>query len=159
MITKRYLVEGLIAGACGYLVVAGLFAFLNVFAGQSPFRTAFLIGQVLGAGSTGPGDAAGIVLAANGLHLAISLAFGVLAAWLILEVERHHDLWIIILMVFIAGFLFMVLFAGIVGAELTTVATWGEVTAASLFFAVTVGGILAWRHRGLGEEIDRELHA
>ena len=156
MITRRSLLEGLVAGALGYAVVAGFFAFLNLVTGASPFRTPFLIGEVLGAGSPGPGEAAGIVLAANGIHLLLSLWLGVVAAWLLQEVEAHHGLWVVVLMIFIAGFLFMVLVAGIAGAELTRITTWGEVTAAGFFFTAVVGAFLTWRHRLLTRELDQE---
>lgn len=159
MITRRSLLEGLAAGALGYVVVAAFFAFLNVVTGASPFRTAFLIGQALGAGAAGPGEVAGIILAANGIHLLLSLWLGVIAAWLLQEVEAHHELWVVVLMIFIAGFLFMVLVAGIAGAELTRIATWGEVTAAGFFFTAVVGAFLAWRHRLLTREIDQEAES
>ena len=159
MPTSRSLVEGLLAGALGYAAVALFFALLNAVTGVSPFRTALLIGQAVGAGAPGPGETAGIVLAANGIHLLLSLVLGVMAAWLLLEVERHHGLWPVVLMVFLAGFLAMVVLSGVVGVEMTRVATWGEVTAAATVFASAVGGFLGWRHRALGLEISREMEA
>lgn len=156
---RRSVREGLLAGALGYVVVALFFAVLNLADGGSPFRTAFLIGEAVGAGTGGLDDQAGVVLAANGLHLVISLIFGVIAAWIVLEVEHHHVLWYAGLTAAIGGFMAVVVAGGVMGAELTAVASWPQTTGAALLFTVTVAAVLAYRHRALLRDLGREMES
>lgn len=156
---RRTLTEGLIAGFIGYAVVAIFFALVNGLAGNSPFHTAFALGRAVGAGWPGPGEAAGIVLAANGVHLLVSVLVGLAAAWLVMEVELHHGLWFAGVLAFAGGLLAAVIVAGIVGVEITAVITWPEAAVASLLYAVGVGGYLWHRHRGLLRTLQTELEA
>jgi len=100
---KRVLTEGFLAGALGYLVVASFFAVANLAAGDSMFRTAYLLGEAVGAGTGGIGDAAGIVLAANGIHLVVSMLLGLCAAWVVMEVEHHHTFWYVAFIALFGG--------------------------------------------------------
>lgn len=154
---KRTLTEGMIAGFLGYAVVAVFFAAVNMILGNSPFHTAFALGSAFGAGWPGPGEAAGVVLAANGVHLVISVLVGLGAAWVVMEIEHHHGLWYAGVLAFGGGLLAAVIVAGIVGAEITAVVTWTEAAGASLLYALVVGSYFAWVHRGLVATLQREI--
>jgi len=154
---KRVLTEGFLAGALGYLVVASFFAVANLAAGDSMFRTAYLLGEAVGAGTGGIGDAAGIVLAANGIHLVVSMLLGLCAAWVVMEVEHHHTFWYVAFIALFGGFVGTLLIGGIFGAEVTGAASWGRVTVASVLFALSLGAFFWLRHRDLAREISEEL--
>lgn len=156
---KRTLTEGMIAGFLGYGVVAIYFALVNLALGFSPFETAQSLGSALGAGRPGPGEAAGIVLAANGVHLVLSLLVALAATWVVMEVERHHGLWYAGLLAFAGGILALIVVAGMVGAEITRVVTWTEAAGASLVYALTVGAYLWNAHRTLVGALEREIEA
>jgi hypothetical protein len=151
--------EGAVAGVLAYLAVAGFFALLNLALGRSPFATAFLMGEALGAGAPGPNPEIGIILAANGLHLLVSLAVGVAAAFLILEVEHHHRLWYAVLLAFLGGFFLSIVLVGVLGAEIASVATWPQIAVANSVAALVMGAYLWRMHRDLLTGIGRELDA
>lgn len=159
MESRQIFVQGSVAGILAYASVAIFLAVVNVFAGHSPFETAFLMGEALGAGAPGPGEAAGIVLAANGVHLLVSLLSGVAVAWVIAEVERHHALWYIAFMAVFTGFLAALLAGGILGVEFFSVTTWGRVAGATTLGAAALVGYLLWTHRSLYREIGTELES
>lgn len=159
MNVKQSLVEGLVAGLLGYIAVGVAFGIMNVLSGLSPFHTAFLLGEAMGAGAPGPNQEAGIILAANGLHLVLSLVVGTIAALLVAEVERFHSTWPGIFLVFVGGLIFIVVVAGVVGAELITITTWPRATLASIVFVLAVGATLGWMHRDLPGALGRELES
>lgn len=157
MDTNRAWKEGAVAGVLAYVAVAAFFALLNVALGHSPFETAFLMGEAMGAGAPGPNAEIGIILAANGLHLLVSLVVGLAAAFLLLELEHHHGLWYAVLMAFLGGFFLSIVVVGVLGAEVTAVVTWPQVAAANTVAALVVG-VYLWRmHRDLVAELSREM--
>lgn len=157
MDSKRAWKEGAVAGVLAYVVVAGFFALVNLASGESAFATAFLVGKALGAGAPGPNAEIGVVLAANGLHLLLSLAVGIAAAFLMLEMEHHHGLWYAILLAFLGGFFLSIVVVGMLGVEATAVTTWPRVAVANSLGAAVVGGYLWRMHRDLLREIRREM--
>lgn len=156
---RSMLVEGMVAGALGYLVVAGFFALINVATGHSPFQTAYLVGEALGARGPGPNETIGVILAANGLHVVISVLVGMIAAWLMMELEHHHALWYGVLLAFLGGFVLSVVAGGILAAEVTEVATWEQITVANALGAIVIGAYLWRTHRELMDELSREYGA
>ena len=156
---RNTFVEGMIAGALGYLAVAGVFAALNAVTGQSPFQTAYLLGEALGAQASGRGATAGVILAANGVHVVVSLTVGVAAAWLLMELEHHHAIWYAVLLAFLGGFFLSIVMAGVLMAEASAVATWPQVTLANTVAAGVIGAWLWWRHRALLSTLRTEFAA
>lgn len=154
---RRMLVEGLIAGFLAYSVVAGFFAILNVASGNSAFATALLLGEALGAQGPGPEGTAGLILAANGLHVLLSVAVGIAAAWMMTQLEHHHTIWYVVVMVFLAGFFLSIVVVGMLAAEVAAVATWEEITVANVLAAAVVGLYLARAHRELLRSIQEEM--
>lgn len=149
--------EGAVAGVLAYVAVAAFFAVLNLAWGHSPFETAFLLGEALGAGAPGPDAEIGIILAANGLHLVISLGVGVAAAFLLLQLEHHHGIWYAVLLAFLAGFLLSIVVAGVLGAEVWSVVTWPQVAAANTVAALVVGAYLWRMHREMVSQLAQEM--
>lgn len=85
--------RGLIAGAMGYAIVVMIYGGLNLVAGRNVFLTPALLGESLMGRAVGGAIDPAPVLVYNGLHLAVFLAIGIAAAWLLLEAERHPKLW------------------------------------------------------------------
>jgi hypothetical protein len=151
--------EGAVAGVLAYVSVAALFALINVAFGRSPFDTAFLVGQALGAGAPGPNADIGIILAGNGLHLLISLAVGIAAAFLMLELEHHHGLWYAILLAFLGGFFLSIVVAGMLAVELADIVTWPQIAVANSLGALVIGAYLWRMHRDFLAALGREIEA
>jgi len=103
---KRMLVEGMVAGVLGYVVVAVFFVVVNVSAGRSPVYTAALAGEATFGGlrdAAGMTMDPGLVLAFNGVQLVVLLAFGFLAAWLMYATEMRPALWYVTFFAFLAA--------------------------------------------------------
>lgn len=152
----RVLSEGLITGLIGYVVIVLFYGILNVVTGQSFFSTA----SHLGAGLVSPSGAnaqAGAVLAFNGVHVLVFLVVGLVAAWLVMQTERHPSFFVLALFIGIAG-LFAVLaaflsFAARSGVELPI----GSVIAANLLAGAAMGAYLVKAHPRLWDEIRDHL--
>lgn len=152
-------VSGMIAGALAYAVVAVFFAVANMVVGQSPFHTALLLGRAIGAQGPGPEGVEGPILAANGLHVLLSLAVGVAASWLVEKLEHEHAIWFAVLLAFLLGFFLSIVAVGMLAAEIGGVATWPQVTVANALAAAVIGGYLGKVHGGLVSSIRQELEA
>ncbi len=87
---KQLVLDGFIAGLLGYAAVVLLFAFVNLASMRGVFATPEALGRAI-LGTTdraaGPGGAMAPVLAFNGLHLLVSLALGMLVAFLAEQAE------------------------------------------------------------------------
>jgi hypothetical protein len=155
----QVLTQGLVAGFVGYAAVVAFVSLADLFSGRPIFHTAAALGTTLFYGLEDPATlviAPGPVLAYNGIHLALSLAAGTVAAWLLFETERHHFIWYFVLFVFFAGFLFSLLAIGIVGAEIAHLVPWWSIVVANLTWAAALGGYLWYQHRGLLARLDQE---
>ena len=141
--SARLLVQGAVAGVIGYVTVAIVFGFANLFVGRSFFHTAAVIGATLFYGVTDPTTVtvtAAYVLAFNGLHLATFLVFGVIGAWLAELADRGDQLWYLSLMFWMLVALHMIGAAQMLAVPLENVisaaAIWIAGIAASVAMAV-----------------------
>ena len=144
--------QGLVAGLAGYAAVALFFVVVNVAGGRSPFYTPALLGSALFYGLRDPAQlvvAPGPVLAYNGLHILVFVVVGVLAAWLVFEVELHPYLWYVVFFLFLAGFLLSLAAVGVLGAEIARLLPWWSVLGANLAWSAALGGCLWRAHRAL----------
>jgi len=150
--------HGVIAGIIGYATVVLFFSLLSLVGGRSPLEIPSAMGSalLLGGSESGVAVEAGAVLAFNGVHMLLSLAVGLLVAWLLFEAERHYQLWYVVTLVLIGGFIFALLAMGVLGSELARAVSWGSVLAANILWAAAMGGYLYQYHRGLGREIERD---
>lgn len=146
--------EGLFAGIIGYAAVALYFALENLLAGQSLFHTAEVLGAPLVAGVAPEQEAVAAIFAYNGLHLLVFVAVGMVAAWLVTEMERHPLLWYLTFFALCMGFAYdlvlMLLMVGPSGEP-----GWLSILAANTLAAVAMGGYLWSVHPGLWEELGR----
>jgi len=152
----RVLSEGLITGLIGSLLIILFYGFFNLLAGESFFSTAALLGSDL-ASTRRQGGAIGAALAFNGLHVVAFVAIGLVAAWLVMETEKHPSFFVVALFIGIAG-MFLVLaaflaFAASSQAELPI----GSVVVANLLAGAGMGGYLLKAHPRLWSEIRDHL--
>jgi len=156
---RSWIPEGLLAGLIGYVTVVALFGVINLLEGEAVFHTAALLGSALFFGArSAPEIVAGPapVIAYNGVHILVSLAIGMGAAWLIFQTEKSHPLWFIVFFIFLAGFIYSVILVGVLVAEMTELLSWGIIVLANLAAGVTAGGYLWWRHSKLLVELTHE---
>jgi hypothetical protein len=149
---RRLLIDGLVAGVIGYVVVAAFFALWNVARGFSPIYTAALLGEALFAGLRDPAAVTldvGLVIAFNGIHMIAFLAFGFFAAWLVHETELHPEFWYLAFFLFLAAtvlsYAAVLALTVLVGSLLSP---WLVVTS-SLIAALAIAGYFVGAHRGL----------
>jgi hypothetical protein len=152
----RVMSEGLITGLIGYAVIVLFYGIINVVTGQSFFATAARLGAGL-VSPAGSGGAAGAVLAFNGLHVLVFLVVGLVAAWLVMQMERHPSFFVLALFIGVAG-LFAVMaaflsFASKSGVELPI----ASVFAANLLAGAAMGAYLLKAHPRLWAEIRDHL--
>jgi hypothetical protein len=158
---REVLVHGVIAGVIGYATVVLFFSLLSMAGGRSPFEIPSAMGSalLLGGAENGVGVEAGAVLAFNGVHMLLSLGVGLVVAWLLYEAERHYQLWYVVTLLLIGGFIIALLAMGVLGSELARAVSWSSVLVANILWAITMGGYLYQYHRGLGQEIEQEQRA
>jgi hypothetical protein len=93
------------------------------------------------------------IIAYNGVHILLSLAIGLGAAWLIFQTEKNRPLWFVVFFVFLAGFVYSVAVMGVFAAEIVPLLSWPRILLANIGAGVTVGGYLWWRHSRLLMEL------
>lgn len=150
--------QGLVAGLLGYAAVALFFGIVNLAAGESFFHTAAVLGHGLLGTDPRAAEAVvepGPVFAYNGVHLLLFLTFGLVASWLVEEVERHPVFWYLVFFAFLVGFFYdvalMTLFTLPLPADEITL---GSIVAANLVAGLAMGGYLVRRHPGLLQELE-----
>lgn len=149
---RRVLGQGTVAGVLGYLIVAGIFAVVNLAAGHSPFRTAAELGAALFYGVHDPAQVAvtpAYVFAYNGAHLMVFLLFGLAAAWLASLADRGMQLWYVALFFFL-----FVSFHLIAGVQALAVPMQEAISAtmvwvAGIAAALVMAAYLVWAHPSL----------
>jgi hypothetical protein len=144
------LFQGLVAGLIGYVIVAGFFVALNLVLGRPATFTAGVLGTALVGGATAH---VGAVIAFNGVHILASMVMGVAAALLIYETELHPRAWFAFFFVFVAGFVFTSVVAGVVAAEMTEAAPWWAVIFSNLLAAGLSVRYLLSRHPWLSATV------
>lgn len=155
----QMMVQGLVAGLIGYATVALLFLLVDLISGRSPFYTAAVLGSSLFYGLEDAAQVAiqpGPIIAYNGLHLVLFLVIGQIAAWLVFEVEHHHNLAYFVFFLFVAGFIYGMVFVGVLGAEIAHIMPWWGVVLANLAWIVAMGAYLTVSHRSLMRELREE---
>lgn len=157
---ERVLIEGVVIGLVGYAMMATVFGLLNVLAGRSFFHTAALLGQGL---VSDQGDvvavAAAPVLAYNAVHALVFLAIGIAVAFLIYELERHPDAWVLIMLVAVSGFMFVELMFLLVAAPATAMLPWWSVLLASVGAGLVMGAVAYVRHPTLWRRVRSQPEA
>lgn len=148
--------QGLGAGLIGYGAVVLFFGVTDALAGRSLVHTPAALGSALFFSGAGASGEAAPVIAYNGVHMILSVGVGLLAAWLVQEVEEHHQLWYVLFFLLTALFMGGILFFGVVGAELGGVLGWGSAILGNLAWAVPVTAFLLRIHRGLVRDLESD---
>jgi hypothetical protein len=149
--TADVLQDGALAGVIGYAIISLYFAALNLLLGVSPWYTLETISHALfGPGSPGP------LIAYNGLHLVVFLMLGIIAAYMVQEVELHPAFWYAIFFIFISAFMFGYLLLVVLSDALAplrpaTIAVGNGIT------ALAMGGYLLWRHPKMVASVKNEV--
>lgn len=153
---RRMVIDAILAGFIGYVVVVAFFAAVNLVAGRSPFYTAALLGEALFAGLRDPAAVsveAGMVLAFNGVHLLAFLLFGLFGAWLVYEAELHPQFWYLAFFFFLGatvmGYAAVLALTAVAGILLSPWLLVGS----SLLGALAMAGYLGGSHRPLVRSI------
>jgi hypothetical protein len=155
----RVVAEGLVTGLIGYVTVVLLFMVVNLFAGRPVFYTAGVLGSVLFFGVRDPAQAVlgpGPVIAYNGIHMLVSMAIGLGAAWLVFQAEKHRPLWYVVFFIFLAGFIYSVVVMGVFAAEIVHVLSWPTIVLANVAAGVAAGWYLWWRHSRILTDVWQE---
>jgi len=137
---RRLIREGFTAGILGYAAVVALFIVLNLMAGEPLFQTPFVLGSALLGSLLDQPGIYGPILAYNGLHLAVSMALGVVASVLAYRAEADHDLGsgLVFFVLAVGGWLPLVL--GAITVEYLHALTWLQVVSGSALGAVVTMG-------------------
>jgi hypothetical protein len=154
---SRILLEGMIAGAIGYLTVVLVIGTMDLAGGRSLLHTPSLLGQILigGFGDPTPGIvAAGPVLAFNGAHLLTFLVIGTVVAWLVLEVELHPVIWYGAFFAVLCIVLLSFLVLSLVEEPHSGMLRSSDLIVANALAAVAMGFYLHKAHPGLGKIIE-----
>ncbi len=153
----RVLLEGLIAGALGYATIALTLGTLDLALGKPLFYTAAILGHALffpgGDPALAP-IAAGPIIAANGAHLVLSLVVGTGAAFLVLEAERHPDLFYVIFL--LALFFVLSTTVALLGvpSSIGRAVPWWALLVANVAAALVAGAYLWRAHPRLRQELE-----
>ena len=149
--SRNVLSQGTIAGCLGYLASILYFAVLNLIQGRSPLFTVTSIGRALFGDPAGP--EVGAVIAYNGLHLLLFILVGIVAAWVLHELELHPAAWYAALMALIVAFVFAsTVFAALVAP--LAAASLFVILIGNLLAAVTIAIYLARTEPGLARRIE-----
>jgi hypothetical protein len=154
---SRVLKEGLIAGLIAYATVVLFFLVLNVVTGRPAFYTPALLGSALFYDLRDPANlviGAPPIIAYNGLHILASVLIGTFVAFLVSVTERHPQLWYVIFMIFLAGFVYTVAAMGLLAGSIFPVISWPVIVIANLAAAFTAGIYLWKAHPRLRERIE-----
>lgn len=154
--TAGILQDGAIGGFIAYGLISVYFALLNLLAGKSAWSTLEALSTGLFAG-TNPGQ----MIAFNGVHLTVFILLGIIAAFMIQEVELHPAFWYVVFFTSIVGFMLGYVLLSLVAAALADLSP-VTVAIGNVLAAVGMGIFLFWRHpqmsRAVREELEREEH-
>ncbi len=153
---SRLLVEGLIAGWLGYVVVAVCVGVLDIVGGRSFFHTPSVLGQAVvgGFGPPAPGRIqAGAVFAFNGIHLLVFLLVGLVVTFVVFEVELHPVLWYAGFFALLALLLLSFFVLAVIAAPLRAELDAATLIVANTLAALSMGWYLATAHPRLLQRV------
>jgi hypothetical protein len=149
---RHTLSQGLIAGIIGFATVAVVLAVANIAGGRSPFYSANVLGSVLFYDVTDPASVPVTVLpvlAYTAIHLAVFVAFGLVAAALAALSDRGWQLWFVGLffMIFISFHMFAAV--QLLAAPARTVLSEAMIWVAGVAASIAMIGYLVRAHPGM----------
>ena len=152
----RVLREGLLVGFVAYASVALFYAVFDFLAARGALYTVNLLGRAVFAGERDPAlvqfpiapDMSAMIWY-NALHLAISLAIGLIVVRLVAEAERAPSRARAVLVTIVAGFVVTVLAVGALTAPFRTLLPWWSIVAANAGAVVVAGSYVLRTHPGI----------
>ena len=162
--SKSTLREGVVLGLIGYATVAAFYAVFDFLAARGSLYTVNLLGLAVFEGLRDPAvlqlpislDAVAIGLF-NAVHLMVSIAIGVVIAWLVSQIEGGPSHARLALFAMAAGFLVTIFGIGMLSEPVRDLLPWWSVVLANVF-AVCVGALYVLRrHPGLFGRIRASL--
>lgn len=150
--SDRTLRDGLTLGILAYAAVAAFYAGFDFLAARGSLYTVDLLGKATFRGLRDPSvlqlpitlDLTAVFLY-NALHLAASLAIGVVVAWLIHQAERFPGMAGAFLTAIVSGYLATILLVGALTAPFRALLPWWSIVAANTAAVVVAGAWIVWR--------------
>jgi len=154
--TDRPVREGLVVGLIGFVTVAGFYAAFDFLAARGFLFTVNLIGRAVFRGLRDPSALAApvaidftAVVLYSALHLVVSLAIGLVVAWLVGQLEGPPAQARLAAIVLVSGFFVTVFGIGMVSSPVRDLLPWWSVVLANLLSVLIAGSWLLGRHPGL----------
>ncbi len=152
----RTIREGLVVGLIAYVAVALFYAAFDFLAARGTLYTVDLLGKAVfrdfrDAGVLGRPiriDPTAIFWY-NGIHLALSLAIGLVVTRLVRQAEERPAQGRLVLAVIVAGFVVTVLAVGQLTTPMRQVLPWWSIVLANALATIVAGVYLLRRHPGL----------
>lgn len=145
--------EGLVIGLIAYGAVALFYAAFDLFAARGPLYTVNLLGRAVFRGLRDPSVLqvpvafdVGAMFWYNALHLALSLAIGLIVMQLVARGERRPAEAGLMRLLIIAGFVGTILVVGWLSAPIRPVLPWWSIVVANSLAVLLAGGYHLARH-------------
>lgn len=153
---NRTIREGLVIGMIGTVAVAAFYAVFDALAARGFLFTPNLLGQAVFRGLRDPSvlvlptaiDMTAVALYSL-LHLVVSLAIGMVVAWLVSQLEGPPPQVRLAVMVIVAGFFVTIFGIGMAASPIKALLPWWSVVVANVLAVVVAGSYVLGRHPGL----------
>ena len=153
MLKSRTIRDGLVVGFIGYISVAALYAVFDLVAARGTLYTVDLLGKSMFRGLRDAG-VLGLpirpdlttVFWYNWLHLAVSLAIGLIVTGLVGLAERRPKHAPLVLFTIVAGFVVTIVVVGLLTNPIRPLLPWWSIVVANAL-AVLLAGIYLLRKR------------
>lgn len=153
--STRTVRDGLVVGFIAYAAVAAFYAVFDVLAARGSLYTLDLLGKAVFRGLRDPSvleaplqpDRAAMAMY-NVLHLALSLAIGVVVSWIVAQAERHPQQARLAGLAIVAGFVVTILGVGMLTAPMRPVLPWWSIVVANLLAVLLAGSYFIRKHPG-----------
>lgn len=148
--------DGLTVGFIAYLAVALFYSLFDLLAARGTLYTVNLLGRAVFRGLRDPGILQypipldfPAIFGYNALHLAVSLAMGLVVTQLVDRAERHPPQAPLILALIGAGFVVTVAAVGLLSAPIRPVLPWWSIVVANALASAFAAWYLIRRRPGL----------
>ncbi len=152
--------EGLQVGLVAYASVAIFYAAFDFLAARGPLFTVNLLGLVVFEGGRDPSILqrpipieVGIVFWYNALHLAMSLAIGLIVVRLLAQAEAHPSQAKVMLFTIVAGFVVTILADASAPGPMRPLLPWWSIVLANAVAVWVAGSYLLRQHPGIGKRL------
>jgi hypothetical protein len=152
--------EGFRVGLVAYASVAIFYAIFDFLAARGPLFTVNLLGLAVFEGVRDPSILqrpipieVGIVFWYNALHLAMSLAIGLIVVRLLAQAEAHPSQAKVMLFTIVAGFVVTILAVGMLTAPMRPLLPWWSIVLANAVAVWVAGSYLLRQHPGIGKRL------